>query len=52
MKMTEHKTESLYRRYAIVSESDLREAGAKRPALRVFRTSADGSSFVIRKLDP
>jgi integrase len=29
MKMTGHKTESVYRRYAIVSEGDLREAGQK-----------------------
>jgi integrase len=29
MKMTGHKTESVYRRYAIVSETDLREAAAK-----------------------
>ena len=29
MKMTGHKTESVYRQYAIVSEGDLREAGAK-----------------------
>jgi integrase len=29
MKLTGHKTESIYRRYAIVSESDLRAAGEK-----------------------
>jgi integrase len=29
MKLTGHKTEAIYRRYAIVAESDLREAGAK-----------------------
>jgi hypothetical protein len=29
MKLTGHKTEAVYRRYAIVVESDLREAGAK-----------------------
>ncbi len=29
MKLTGHKTEAVYRRYAIVAESDLREAGAK-----------------------
>jgi hypothetical protein len=29
MKLTGHKTESIYRRYAIVAETDLREAGVK-----------------------
>lgn len=29
MKMTGHKTEAVYRRYAIVSEQDLHEAAAK-----------------------
>jgi integrase len=29
MKLTGHKTEAVYRRYAIVAESDLREAGVK-----------------------
>jgi len=33
MKLVGHKTESVYRRYAIVAESDLREAGAKLSAL-------------------
>ena len=29
MKMTGHKTESVYRRYAIVSHSDLQEAAQR-----------------------
>ena len=29
MKLTGHKTEAVYRRYAIVAESDLREASTK-----------------------
>jgi hypothetical protein len=29
MKLTGHKTESVYRRYAIVSQSDLEEAARK-----------------------
>jgi len=33
MKLTGHKTESIYRRYAIVAESDLRDAGVKLSAL-------------------
>ena len=31
MKLTGHKTEAVYRRYAIVAEIDLREAGTKLP---------------------
>ena len=31
--MTGHKTESVYRRFAIVAESDLREAGSKLAAV-------------------
>jgi integrase len=41
MKMTGHKTESVYRRYAIVSESDVRGAGARLAALRL---SGDASA--------
>ena len=33
MKLTDHLTESIYRRYAIVSEGDLREGVAKLAAL-------------------
>src|SRR5262249_31157105 len=33
MKLTGHKTESVYRRYAIVSEADLTEGGRKLAAL-------------------
>ncbi len=33
MKLTGHKTEAVYRRYAIVSETDLREGGQKLAAL-------------------
>jgi integrase len=33
MKLTGHKTEAVYRRYAIVAESDLREAGTKLAAM-------------------
>jgi integrase len=33
MKLTGHKTEAVYRRYAIVAESDLRDAGTKLAAM-------------------
>jgi hypothetical protein len=42
MKMTGHKTESVYRRYAIVSEGDLREAGVKLAASRPTGDSLRG----------
>jgi hypothetical protein len=34
MKLTGHKTEAVYRRYAVVSESDLAEGVAKLAALQ------------------
>ncbi len=40
MKMTGHKTESVYRRYAIVVESDLRDAGTKLSATLSSRVNA------------
>lgn len=38
MKLTGHKTEAVYRRYAIVSERDLAEGVAKLQALTVTKT--------------
>jgi hypothetical protein len=34
MKLTGHKTEAVYRRYAIVAEADLTEGAKKRATLR------------------
>jgi integrase len=43
MKMVGHKTESIYRRYAIVSEGDLREAAKKLAAIDRGTWNGDGS---------
>ena len=46
MKLTGHKTEAVYRRYAIVAEGDLREGIAK------LAVSVSGTlTTVIRKSD-
>jgi hypothetical protein len=57
MKLTGHKTEAVYRRYAIVSETDLREAVAKlsrasdsRMGTKSPLTGTVGISGVSRKL--
>ncbi len=48
MKTTGHKTESIYRRYAIVDESDLREAGEKLAAL-AHGTATTGTVVAMRR---
>jgi integrase len=47
MKLTGHKTESVYRRYAIVSESDLAEGAAKLAALHGNGNEQAASSRVV-----
>lgn len=51
MKLTGHKTESVYRRYAIVSEADLREGVQKLAALHA-RTEADGPRSLAHTVHP
>jgi integrase len=47
MKMTGHKTETVYSRYAIISESDLQEAAAKLTALYVSETATAAKPKVV-----
>ena len=47
MKLTGHKTESVYRRYAIVSESDLSEGIAKLEALHQDGSKDENYSKVV-----
>jgi hypothetical protein len=47
MMLTGHKTESVYRRYAIVSESDLAEGVAKLAALHHASGESADSSRVL-----
>ena len=56
MKLTGHKTEAVYRRYAIVAENDLREAGAKlaaaldrAPRSASFSDNLSDNSVTVRK---
>jgi integrase len=51
MKMTGHKTEAVYRRYAIVSESDLREAAVKLGEAASSRTGTiSGTTGTVTRL--
>jgi hypothetical protein len=47
MKLTGHKTESVYRRYAIVAEADLREGVAKLAKLHEGQVGAVPSPTVV-----
>jgi hypothetical protein len=50
MRLTGHKTESVYRRYAIVSESDLTEGVKKLARLRAHATKHAKTSGTMRVL--
>jgi hypothetical protein len=52
MKLTGHKTEAIYRRYAIVSDQDLREAAGKLDAARASATVASDLGKVLGKVAP
>ena len=55
MKMVGHKTESIYRRYAIVDAESLREAASKIDAMGTFtgtlagRTASEAAPEKVRK---
>ena len=51
MKMTGHKTEAVYRRYAIVSEQDLHEAARKLAALGTFAGTSGPESDGLRPVN-
>ncbi len=49
MKLTGHKTEAVYRRYAIVDSGMLQEAAAKLDQLENSTRTAQGSAFVAER---
>jgi hypothetical protein len=48
MKLVGHKTESIYRRYAIANSVALREAGAKLAALQASEAAEPGATAVVQ----
>jgi hypothetical protein len=48
MKLVGHRTESIYRRYAIVSQRDLAEGVAKLAALRAFEPAEARTVIPLR----
>jgi integrase len=49
MKMTGHKTEAVYRRYAIVDEAMLKESAAKLAALHATDTKSDRTVIPLKR---